>query len=125
MEGQGGTLLATRRDREVDRLQPESGRSKKGGAGTSACLRKLRGRSTTSLSNGPSGTDGPFAFEDGRTEGRKDKRTWLESSFLSSFLVPSFPNSVVPSFRPRQHVPVGHDDAVPIGIQMAPAGERH
>src|SRR5829696_7828371 len=39
----------------------KSGRSKKGGAGTSVRLRKLRGRSTTSHAYGPS-SDGPFCF---------------------------------------------------------------
>jgi hypothetical protein len=34
---------------EVSTTSPKSGRSKKGGAGTSVRLRKLRGRSTTSL----------------------------------------------------------------------------
>src|SRR5690349_14344038 len=55
-----GTRLATIDRREVERLQPKSGRSKKGGAGTSACFRKLRGRSTTSSRKRPVQVDGPF-----------------------------------------------------------------
>ena len=54
--------LLYREPEKSKRLHRKSGRSKKGGAGTSACLRKLRGRSTTSLCERPVHLDGPFAF---------------------------------------------------------------
>src|SRR5258705_13817073 len=76
--------------REVEtRLQPKSGRSKKGGAGTSVRLRKLRGRSTTSFSNGP-----PI------------------SAGRSSVRSPELSRST------HQQVAVRHQDPVLVGVEM-------
>lgn len=60
-----GIPLALMRGRKSGDFARKSGRSKKGGADTSVRLRKLRGRSTTSIANGPS-IDGPFAFRSGQ-----------------------------------------------------------
>src|SRR5215203_2028796 len=49
----------------------KSGRSKKGGAGTSVRLRKLRGRSTTSQCKRPVSYDGPFAFHRESSAGKR------------------------------------------------------
>ena len=48
--------------RQEPRGLTKGGRSKKGEAGTSVRLRKLRGRSTTLIANGPPIIGGPFVF---------------------------------------------------------------
>src|SRR5256885_14995109 len=57
--GQAGTDPASSYCEKLNSFMRKSGRSKKGGAGTSACLRKLRGRSTTLLHQRPV-IDGPL-----------------------------------------------------------------